>query len=295
MNLRVVWLIVALAVPTGTAGAQTFKREELRVPAPGSGPRGLQVLLVKPDLPGRLPLVVISHGSPLKPEDRRLSRPHLYLPHAIEFARRGWAAAIVMRRGFGDSGGEYGESPGPCTQPDHVSSSTRASADIRVGIAFLQRRPDIDSTRLLAVGQSTGGVLTIALTIDPPPGLLAAINFAGGVIPTNFGKPCKNTEDRLVEAFKVFGKRSRVPMLWVYSQNDQLFPPKLVQQLMNVFSAGGGKAELIQAPPFRNDGHSMFAYGIRQWTPYIDQFLKQQELVILAEPLPRPAPVYSVY
>jgi hypothetical protein len=34
----------------------------------------------------------------------------------------------------------------------------------------------------------------------------------------------------------------------------------------------------------------MFAYGIRQWTPYIDQFLKQQELVILAEPLPRPAP-----
>jgi dienelactone hydrolase len=281
-----------LALLSGAADAQSFKREELRVPAPGAGKQGLQVLLVKPDLPGRLPLVIISHGSPRKSEDRRTDTARNYLlPAAVEFARRGWAAAIVIRRGFGNSGGEYAESPGQCSNPDHTRSASAAVSDIGSAIAYLQKRSDIDGTRVIAIGQSTGGFATVALTAKPPQGLLAAINFAGGQIPVRNGQPCNGTEHRLVDAFKTFGKSSRTPMLWVYSDNDKLFPPPLVEKLNEAFAAGGGKAEYVKAYPFRDNGHSLFASGVLLWMPYVDAFLTRQGLVLLEKPLPVPQPI----
>jgi dienelactone hydrolase len=291
MKVLGAWLVVAIALLSSSAEAQTFKREELRVPAPGAGRQGLQVILVKPDLPERLPLAIISHGSPQKPEHRRASRALLYLPAAIEFARRGWATAIVMRRGFGNSGGDYAESPGSCSAPDHTRTATSAVSDLRASVAHLRKRSDIDGTRLIAIGQSTGGLATVALTADPPSGLLAAINFAGGQVAARAGKPCKGVEYRLIDAFRTFGKKSRTPTLWIYSDNDSVFPPRLVKELKDAFSAGGGKVEYINYPPFRDEGHSLFARGLLKWTPFVDEFLKQNGLVLLEKPLPVPQPI----
>ncbi|HEX5778573.1 MAG TPA: dienelactone hydrolase family protein [Xanthobacteraceae bacterium] len=291
MKARGTWLVIAMAMLSSSASGQTFKREELRVPAPGAGRQGLQVILVKPDLPGRLPLAVITHGSPRKPEHRRTSSPLLYLPAAIEFARRGWAAAIVMRRGYGNSGGEYAESTGSCVSPDHTRSVAAAGSDLRASVAYLRKRSDIDGSRLIAIGQSTGGLMTIGLTANPPSGLVAAINFAGGQIPARAGEPCKGVEHRLVDAFKTFGKKSRVPTLWIYSDNDKIFPPEIVEQLKNAFSGGGGQVEYIKIPPFRDDGHSFFARGVLQWTPHVDQFLKRSGLALSENPLPVPQPI----
>jgi dienelactone hydrolase len=292
MTARGAWLVLVLALLSGNAEAQSFKREELRVPAPGAGKQGLQVLFVKPELPGRLPLVIISHGTPLKREDARKATPLLFVPQAIEFARRGWAAAIVMRRGHGDSGGEpVVSAKKACENPDHVAAASAAASDIRATIIHLGKRTDIDGSRMIAVGQSTGGLATVALTAEPPVGLLAAINFAGGAVPTRAGQPCKGLEDRLVDAFKTFGKRSRTPMLWIYSDNDKLFPPSLVAQLNEAFSAGGGRVEYVKAYPFRDDGHSLFARGVQLWTPYVDAFLTRQGLVMLEKPLPVPQPI----
>jgi hypothetical protein len=38
----------------------------------------------------------------------------------------------------------------------------------------------VDDTHVLAMGVSTGGFTSVALTAMAPPGLVAAINFAGG-------------------------------------------------------------------------------------------------------------------
>jgi dienelactone hydrolase len=282
MTSRGAWLVLGLALLSGSAEAQSFKREELRVPAPGAGKQGLQVLLVKPDLPGRLPLAVITHGSPLKAEERKTTSPLHFLPQATEFARYGWAVAIVVRRGFGDSGGEYVRSPGTCEQPNFEVSATANAGDIYASIEHLRKRSDIDGSRVVAVGQSTGGLAVVALTANPPPGLLAAINFAGGVFASRKGIPCVRSEDRLVEAFRAYGKRSRTPMLWVYSENDSLFRPTLVQRFKEVFSAGGGKAELINAPAFGSDGHILFSsVGTPVWLPYVNRFLEAQNLLPL--------------
>ena len=67
-------IIVAAALFVGLSAqsraADTYMREELRIPLPATGPRGLEALLVRPSEPGRYPLALLSHGAPRSPADR---------------------------------------------------------------------------------------------------------------------------------------------------------------------------------------------------------------------------------
>ena len=122
---------------------------------------------------------------------------------------------------------------------------------------------------MIAVGVSGGGLASIALTVDPPPGLAAVISFAGGLVA---GKarcrryaqrerrsgPCRGLHRRSARA-------SRTPMLWVYAANDSFFRPDLAHGLSEAFTAGGGRAKLIDAPAFGSDGHFLFSAGAAIW------------------------------
>jgi dienelactone hydrolase len=284
-------IIVAAALFVGLSAqsraADTYMREELRIPLPAAGARGLEALLVRPSELGRYPLALLSHGAPRSPADRPNMSPRAMLPQAIEFARRGWAAVIVMRRGYGDSGGPSAEDFGGCAQANYIAAGNGAAAQLKESIALLGQRPDIDGSRTIAVGISAGGFATVALTADPPPGLVAAISFAGGRGSVRDDEVCH--EERLVEAFGFFGKRSRTPMLWVYAENDHFFGPKLAQQLREAFTGGGGNAEFIRAAAFGADGHKLFsAAGTTIWTDMVDDFLKHQGLVLRTTLLPLP-------
>jgi dienelactone hydrolase len=285
--------LVAIAVALSLAGVTSargddpvFTREMLRIPMTEAGPQGLEAMLVRPAGDGRYPLALINHGSPRSAADRPGMTPLAFLPQATEFARRGWAAAVVMRRGFGDSGGTFAEASGPCHSPNYVAGAIAASTDLRVAIAHLAKRPDIDPTRVISIGQSAGGFATVALAADPPAGLAAAISFAGGRGSPKDGEVC--SEDRLVAAYGTFGKRSRIPMLWIYAQNDLYFGPALAERMHAAFLAGGGKAEFVRHPPFGEDGHNLFRAGIALWTPHVDAFLKDQNLVLRSTLLPVP-------
>ncbi len=258
----------------------------LRIPAPGAGKSGLEAMLVRPAQAGRYPLVLLNHGSPRAPADRAEMTPLGFLPQATEFARRGWTAVVVMRRGFGDSGGGFAEKSGPCGNPDYVAGVTAAASDLRAAIAHLAKRADVDPSRIVSAGQSAGGIATVGLTANPPPGLVAAISFAGGRGSPRDGEVCR--EDRLVAAFAAFGKRSRIPMLWIYSDNDRYFGPALAQRFHAAFQAGGGKAEFVKHPAFGEDGHNLFFQGIALWTPHVDGFLKDRGLVLRETLLPVP-------
>jgi len=282
-------LVLALGQWPAAAAAADFIRENLRVAMPAAGPRGLEALLVRADEPGRHPLVLINHGSPRDGAQRTEMTPLALLPPAMEFVRRGWTAAIVMRRGFGDSGGGFAEDKGPCRDPDYLRAAAASAADLKAAIGFLARRPDIDATRIISVGVSAGGFATVALTADPPPGLVAGVSFAGGRGSDSPDTVCR--DDKLVEAFGALGKRSRLPMLWVYAQNDHFFGPALAQKLREAFTGAGGKVAFVAAPPFGTDGHGLFSTaGIPQWAPLVDDFLKSQNLVLRPSPLPPPAP-----
>ena len=157
------------------ASAQSFQQETLRIPMASAGPRGLEAMLVRPNEPGRFPLVLISHGSPRDAERRPKMTPLASEPMAIEFARRGWAAAIVMRRGYGDSGGGWAESIKGCANPDYAGAEAAAVADLRASIDFLSKQPTIDGTRIMAVGHSAGGMASVAFTANPRSALPAVV------------------------------------------------------------------------------------------------------------------------
>jgi len=267
--------------------AGAFVEEELRIPfSADSG--SFEALLVRPDAPGRYPLALINHGSPRSGADRPNMTPLSMLPEAVEFARRGWAAVVVMRRGYGGSGGGWAEDYGACNNPNYLAAAANAAADLKTATAYLARRPDVDAERMISAGISAGGFATIALTLDPPPGLVAAINFAGGRGSLKADRVCG--QDRLIDAYRAMGKRSRVPMLWVYAENDHFFGPQLAQQLQKAFTGAGGNVEFIRAPAFGEDGHGLFSLaGIPIWSSYVDAFLKEQNLVLRATPLPPPA------
>jgi dienelactone hydrolase len=273
-----------------SAMADPYLREELHIPMQAAGAGGLEALLVRPNEPGRYPLALINHGSPRSADERPDMTPWAMLPEAIEFARRGFAAVVVMRRGYGGSGGGWAEGYGGCENANYLAASAAAVADLKAAVAALSSRPDIDASRIIGVGHSAGGFATVALTADPPPGLVAAISFAGGRGSSSDDEVCR--ADRLIEAFHAFGARSRIPMLWVYAENDHFFAPALAQRLKQAFQSGGGRVDFITAPAFGSDGHQLFSRaGIPIWTPYVEAFLQKQNMMprqTLLPPPPRP-------
>jgi dienelactone hydrolase len=290
--MSLVRVLLAAAVLVASAGqnlaAEGYFQEEFRIPLAPAGPRGLAALLVRPNQPGRHPLALIEHGSPRSSSARPNMSPSDLLPQAMEFARRGWTAVVVMRRGYGDSGGQWAEDFGECSDPDYVAAGYAGAADLTAAIAFLGRRPDVDPAHVISVGVSAGGFATIALAANAPPGLVAAINFAGGRGSIHADEVC--SEDRLIEAFRVFGKQARIPTLWVYALNDHFFGPRLAQRLKEAFAAGGANVEFIRAPAFGSDGHRLFSQdGIPVWSEFVDAFLQHHGLTREALSQPGPA------
>lgn len=284
-------LLITLLGPVGATAAE-FYTEDLRIPMAAAGPPGLEAFLVRPAPAKRYPLALISHGSPRVIDDRATMSARKYYAIALEFARRGFAAVIVMRRGYGTSPGGRVDSYGTCARADYLAGTSVAVADLQAAIDAMMRRDDISPNGMIAVGHSTGGLATIALTAQAPPGLVAGINFAGGRGSTSDNYVCN--PDALVQAFGSFGKTSRVPTLWVYAANDLYFAPALAHRFRDAFRSGGGKADFIDAPAFGEDGHYLYATTSRpQWTPYVDAFLREQKLApreILSPPDPLPAP-----
>jgi len=283
---RLVLIVFLILAGAGMARADSpFVLQPIRVLLGGDA-GVLEALFVRPNEPGRYPLVLLAHGSPRAAADRAAMTPLAMLPQALEFARRGFAVVIVMRRGYGGSDGGWAEGFGSCDNANYVAAGNAGAADLKTTLDFVSHRPDVDPTRMIAVGVSAGGFATVALTADPP-GLVAAISFAGGRGSLESDRVCR--PDRLIDAFHTYGKSSRVPMLWVYAENDHFFAPALAQQLKSAFVDSGGRVDFIAAPAFGNDGHNLFSpLGIPQWTPYVDAFLRRQNLTPRSTPLPLP-------
>ena len=279
--------LTLLTLATPRADEFRYVEREVRIPWILALPNGLDALLVYADLPGKHPLVVITHGSSRKMEEHAQVTPWQELPQALWFARRGFVALVVVRRGYGFSSGEQdSQHAGRCPNTDYEAAGQYAAEDLRQAIAYAGTLPQVDATRVLALGVSTGGFATVALTAKAPPGLVAAISFAGGRGSKADHDVC-NPGD-LLHAFADFGKHSRTPMLWIYAENDKYFWPELARKFDEAFRAKGGQDQFVLAPAIGDDGHALFRH-VDAWPTVVDDFLKAQNLVPLAQLLPEPA------
>ncbi|MGB9029314.1 MAG: hypothetical protein WCC27_04260, partial [Acidobacteriaceae bacterium] len=81
------WLCLLLFVAFLSAGAQTvtpphYIERELLIPWTQAAPTGLDALLVYAELPGKQPLVIMTHGTSRKPEEHAEVTPWAFLPQA---------------------------------------------------------------------------------------------------------------------------------------------------------------------------------------------------------------------
>lgn len=278
------------AVAASAADAERLhldvREQILRVPvevqdAFGKPSKGeLLVTTFRPAGPGPFPLVLISHG---RSTDKRAEykRPR-FETAARYFVRKGFAVAVPLRLGYGELA-EAGdpESSISCREPRFAPALAAAASQILAVAAHMQQQPDIDAKRVVLLGQSVGGISTMAATAAGLPGQVAAINFAGGHggdPDKHPGEPCGGTQLRQI--YQAYGEliaqnSPQLRSLWVYAENDRYFGPRFSRSWAKAFAEAGAALDYRLFPAFGEDGHTLFSAGSDSWQPLVEEFLAQ--------------------
>jgi dienelactone hydrolase len=242
-------------------------------------------MVVRPAGDGKFPLLVLSHGTPREREKLKERRAASWTGIAVEFARQGYVALVSLRQGYGTSTGSINDAAGPCSRPDYIGAGGNTAREILDAVAAMKRESYVDATRIVAVGQSAGGFGSLAAASRMPQGLAAVVNFAGGRGSLRPDEVCG--PHFLVDAIGHFGRTARVPTLWVYSENDHYFGPKLAREMFEKWIGAGASAEFVAAPPYGDDGHNLFGGStISLWRDYASGFLKKLGLPAWSAPPP---------
>ena len=161
----------------------------------------------------------------------------------------------------------YAENSGPCANRNYLRTArASASRSARRRSQAMKNRTDVTTNGFIAVGISAGGFASVALTADPPPGLVAVISFAGGRGSRDDDDVCD--EDSLVA--RVRSARQDV----AHSDAVDLCGER---QVLRARTGAPDARRLHRAPAaapsssmlaaFGEDGHSLFSRGIAIWTP----------------------------
>ena len=264
--------LLALALP---ARAAAFDESVLRVPVSNGAftSSSIDVTVLRPAGAGPFPLAVISHGSPRTPAEREKWSRQRFLKQAEPFLALGFAVVVPTRRGYGSSQGPWAEGFGSCDFPDYYHAGLEGARDVRAAIDAVKRESWADSRRIVLVGVSAGGWASIAAASEPLDGLVGIVNFAGGRGSRGPDNVC--SEGRLVKAIGEFGEATRVPALFIYSENDHFFGPDLARRMHEAYVRAGAKAEFIAVPPSGDDGHGYFIREVADWSPRVTAFLRR--------------------
>jgi dienelactone hydrolase len=241
--------------------------------------------VVRPVGNGPFPLAVMNHGVSLNPVDRSFFPLVEFRDAAMWFARRGYLVVAPTGPGYGAAALDVPEQGlfavfyskvGACENPNFRDAGMAAALLDKWIIDYMTEQKLALPGNTIVIGQSAGGWGAIALSSQNLPSVKAIITFAAGRGGRVGGKPNNNCNpEKLVEATAAFGSSARVPMLWIYIENDTYFGPDLSRRMHAAYTGAGGSAEYHLMPPFGNEGHTFIdsADSIPQWSPLVDQFL----------------------
>jgi dienelactone hydrolase len=234
---------------------------------------------------GPFPLAVMNHGVSLDPQQRSFFPLVEFRDAAMWFARRGYMVVAPAGPGYGSAALDVPEQGlfavfyskiGQCENPNFHDAGLAAALLDKWIIDYMTEQKFAVPNSSIVIGQSAGGWGAIALSSQNLPSVKAIIAFAAGRGGRVGGKPNNNCNpDELVEATGDFGRTARVPMLWIYIENDTYFGPALSKRMHAAYTGAGGSAEYHLMPPFGNEGHIFIDSpdSIPQWSPLVSQFL----------------------
>ncbi|MCI0487127.1 MAG: alpha/beta hydrolase [Blastocatellia bacterium] len=223
-----------------------FAEEEVRCQ---SGDATLVGTLVKPNRPGRHPVIVFTHGSGNQTRSRSAYRSMAYM-----FARRGIAALIYDRRGMGASTGDSRRNLNMPVLADDAVAWVKA----------LQLRDDINPRQIGVSGLSQGGwVSPLAAARSKDVAFVLVISAAGITI----GEQDDFVAENLIRAKRKIPEGRLEGVL------------ELVKRVREFARTGRGDPTALEAEIARLRGEPWFEHAglpkgeIEQYNPQIKEFL----------------------
>jgi dienelactone hydrolase len=286
LEFSIIWLIAVLAVAAAALGDEQTANPRLQEEVwaiPVTHPTIAYV--VRPVGSGPFPLAIMNHGVSLNQRERGFFPLVEFRDAAMWFARRGYMVVAPTGTGYGAAALDEPERGlyslfyskiGGCDNPNFRDAGLAVALLDKWIIEYMSEQKLIVPDNVIVVGQSAGGWATIALSSQNLPAVRALITFAAGRGGRVGGKPNNNcAPDQLVAATGEFGRTARVPMLWLYIENDTFFGPALSKRMHDAYTSAGGKAEYHLLPPFGSDGHFLIgsAEAIPIWAPFVGAFL----------------------
>ena len=272
------WMDGKKISPQAPEGAKVFLNEHVLFAPMQNESQAikLQTTIFKPDGSGPFPLVILSHGVPSdsdKPEVAKVKYRQRFSTQAQEFVNRGFVVAVPMRRGYGLSGGQMNTYSVSSFFTIHTFGLEDAK-DIKATIDFMSRQPYVDGKHIVLVGQSGGGLASLAYGSLADPNIKGIINFAGGL---KLSRTRLDWPNEMAKAFGNYAKTTKVPSIWFYAENDSYFPPDVARKAYEAYQKNGGQAKLFALPAFKKDGHTLFhsADGNQMWREEVLKFLEQ--------------------
>lgn len=254
----------------------------------------INVTAFRPPGDGPFPLAMVSHGRGTI-ERRAEQGRQVFEPLARYLVAKGFAVFVPVRLGYGDTFGQGDpEDPGPCSAPRPEPMATAAADQVLAAVELARAQPWVDASRWIAIGQSVGGLATTALAWRQPEGLVAAINFSGGVGGNPESRPDQPCSPQQLESLWASKAAAvRLPMLWIYWHNDHYWGPDWPQRWSQAWQRAGGALEFHQLDPVGSDGHQGLSIDMDHWVPLVEAYLARRGFERTGLPARPPASGYA--
>ena len=273
-------ICLALSLAVQDAAHAKVVEETIDLPVEVTDQKGqkvqhtIRVFIFRDDARPRSPFLILNHGRSGDRAIRAALSERAFRANAHYFVNLGFAVFFPVRVGYGVTTGPDVEDTGSCQRKVYPPGYEAAAVQSLAVIELAKSKPWIDPTRGIVVGQSYGGTTSIALAARNIPGVLAAINFAGG----GGGDPKNRPQqpcgvEKLTSLFASYGKTAKIPTAWMYSPSDLYWGPDIPRQWFDAFRKEGGKGEFIALPPIQPDGHLSFSRNRNAWSVPLEKFL----------------------
>jgi len=240
----------------------------------------IKLTIFRDDEKAHAPFFLLNHGRPAKAADFLKMGRQRFADQSKYFVSKGFVVFVPTRIGYGVTGGEDMENSGSCFSKEYPPVYEAAVQQSIKVLEYARTLPYVDGSRGMVAGQYFGGATAIALAAKNLPGVVAAVNFAGGGGGDPVGRPGNPCRDDLLEKlFASYGATSRIPTLWIYSENDKYFGKEKPRAWFAAFLKKGGAGEFTQLPPLTlplgEDGHLSFSRNPDAWRPPVEEFLRK--------------------
>ncbi|HEX7809820.1 MAG TPA: hypothetical protein VF608_13885, partial [Thermoanaerobaculia bacterium] len=201
------------------------------------------------------------------------------------FIARGYTVVAPMRRGRGESSGTYVEEcaiyAGECTLAQQTGMLDRTVREAMLDsfavldqVVFGRIVPRM--SKVLFVGVSRGGFLSLMLAGERPNQAKAVVNFVGGWLSIGDKYSEADNQQRMsaqAEWFRRAGSSRAVPSLWIYAARDELYGETTTREFFRNYQQAGGSGEFVFIREHALPNGHLIASNLAAWEAAANKFL----------------------